>query len=55
VVTAGSTVYPRGLILGRIIDAGKNDTGVAKYAILEPAADIDRMEQVFVLTQFDGE
>ena len=55
VVTAGSTVYPRGLILGRIIDAGKNDTGVAKYAILEPAADIDSVEQVFVLTQFDGE
>lgn len=55
VVTAGSTVYPRGLILGRIIDAGKNDTGVAKYAILEPAADIDSMEQVFVLTQFGGE
>ena len=55
VVTAGSTVYPRGLILGRIIDAGKNDTGVAKYAILEPEADIDSMEQVFVLTQFDGE
>lgn len=55
VVTAGSTVYPRGLILGHIIDAGKNDTGVAKYAILEPAADIDSMEQVFVLTQFDGE
>ena len=55
VVTAGSTVYPRGLILGHIIDAGKNDTGVAKYAILEPSADIDRMEQVFVLTQFDGE
>lgn len=55
VVTAGSTVYPRGLILGHIIDAGKNDTGVAKYAILEPAADIDSLEQVFVLTQFDGE
>ena len=55
VVTAGSTVYPRGLILGRIIDAGTNDTGVAKYAILEPAADIDSVEQVFVLTQFDGE
>ena len=55
VVTAGSTVYPRGLILGRIIDAGKNDTGVAKYAILEPAADIDSMEQGFVRTQCDGE
>ena len=55
VVTAGSTVYPRGLILGRIIDAGFNDTGVAKFAILEPAANIDSLEQVFILTQYDGE
>ena len=55
VVTAGSTVYPRGLLLGRIIDAGFNDTGVAKFAILEPAADIEGIEQVFILTQFDGE
>ena len=55
VVTAGSTVYPRGLLLGRIIDAGFNDTGVAKFAIPEPAADIEGIEQVFILTQFDGE
>ena len=55
VVTAGSTVYPRGLILGHIIDAGFNDTGVAKFAILAPAADIDSLEQVFILTEFDGE
>ena len=55
VVTAGSTVYPRGLILGHIIDAGFNDTGVAKFAILAPAADIDSLEQVFILTDFDGE
>ena len=55
VVTAGSTVYPRGLLLGRIVDAGFNDTGVAKFAILEPAADIEGIEQVFILTQFDGE
>lgn len=55
VVTAGSTVYPRGLIIGRVIDAGFNDNGVAKFAILEPAADIDSLEQVFILTDFDGE
>jgi alpha-D-ribose 1-methylphosphonate 5-phosphate C-P lyase len=29
VVTSGSTVYPRNLILGYVIDAGFNDTGVA--------------------------
>ena len=53
VVTAGSTVYPRNLILGYVVDAGFNDTGVAKYAILEPAADIGSLEQIFILTDYD--
>ena len=53
VVTAGSTVYPRNLILGYVVDAGFNDTGVVKYAILEPAADIGSLEQLFILTKYD--
>ena len=52
VVTTGSMVYPKNLILGSIVDAGFDDTGVAKYAILEPAAQIGSLEQVFVLTSF---
>ena len=55
VVTAGSTVYPRNLILGYVVDAGLGDTGVAKYAILDPAADIENLEQVFILTSYDQE
>ena len=55
VVTSGSTVYPRNLILGHVIDAGFNDTGVAKFALLEPAADIAALEQVFILTAFQTE
>ena len=53
VVTTGSTVYPRGLIVGKVVDAGFADTGVAKYAILDPAADIDALEQVFIITEFN--
>ena len=53
VVTSGSTVYPRDLIVGYVIDAGFDDTGGAKFAILEPAADIDNLEQVFILTQYN--
>ena len=53
VITSGSTVYPRGLLLGHIVDAGWDDTGVAKYALLEPAADIDDLEQVFIITSYD--
>ena len=55
VVTSGSTVYPRGLILGHVVDAGFRETGVAKYAVLDPAADISSLEQVFILTNFRTE
>jgi rod shape-determining protein MreC len=54
VTTAGSTVYPRGLILGYVVDAGFDDIGVAKFAILRPAADFDSLEQVFVLTDYNN-
>lgn len=50
VLTTGSTVYPRGLIIGYITDAGFDETGVAKYALLRPAADLDNLEQVFIIT-----
>jgi len=52
VVTSGSTVYPRGLILGHVVDAGFEETGVAKFALLQPAVDITSLEQVFILTQY---
>ena len=55
VVTSGSTVYPRGLILGYVVDAGFDDTGVAKFGVLEPAAEIGSLEQVFILTDYTTE
>lgn len=54
VVTTGSTVYPRNLILGYVVDAGFDDTGVAKYALLQPAADIGNLEQVFIVTEYNA-
>ncbi len=54
VVTAGSTVYPRNLILGYIVDADFDETGVAKYAVLEPAADFSSLEQVLILTEYNA-
>jgi rod shape-determining protein MreC len=50
VVTAGSTMYPRDLLLGYVVDAAFDDTGVAKYAILEPATDFGSLKQLFILT-----
>ena len=53
VVTSGSTVYPRNLIIGHVVDADFDDTGVAKYALLEPAANISSLEQIFILTNYN--
>ena len=55
VVTAGSTLYPRDLVLGSVVDAGFDETGVAKFAVLEPAADFGSLEQIFVLTSYAAE
>jgi len=55
VVTSGSTVYPRGLIMGSIVDAGFAETGIAKFALLDPAAEIDSLEQIFIITEYATE
>ena len=52
IVTTGSAVYPKDLIIGYIIDAGYDETCVAKYAKLSPAANFDQLEQVFIITHF---
>ena len=55
VVTSGSTVYPRDLVMGYVVDAGFDDTGVAKYALLEPAVNVGSLEQVFIITEYNVE
>ena len=55
VVTSGSTVYPRGLIIGNVVDAGFEETGVAKFALLQPAAEINTLEQIFIITKYTTE
>ena len=53
IVTTGSTVYPRDLVLGYVVDAGFDDTGVAKFALVEPAADVGSLEQVFIIINYN--
>ena len=55
VLTTGSTVYPRGLVIGYITDADFDQTGVAKYALLQPAANLDDLEQVFIITEYENQ
>ncbi|MDD3165086.1 MAG: rod shape-determining protein MreC [Oscillospiraceae bacterium] len=54
VVTTGTARYPKGLTIGYIAGAGLDETGVAKYAALTPAADFSSLEEVFVLTDYQS-
>ena len=41
--------------MGSIVDAGFAETGIAKFALLDPAADIDSLEQIFIITEYATE
>jgi rod shape-determining protein MreC len=42
-------VYPKGLRIGRVVEVPDAKGGLMARALLEPAVDFDRLEQVFVL------
>ncbi len=53
VVTTGSTLYPRGLLLGKITNVSLDEIGVAKFAALKASCDLDDLEQVFIIKEYD--
>lgn len=51
IVTSGlGGLFPKGIMLGEVIDVVNDEGGLLKYAILKPAVDFSRLEEVFVLT-----
>ncbi|MCL2563842.1 MAG: rod shape-determining protein MreC [Oscillospiraceae bacterium] len=42
-------VIPKGLVIGRVERVGMEGTGVSYYAIIQPAAELNRLVQVFVV------
>ena len=54
VVTTGSTLYPKGLLLGYITNVSLDETGVAKYASLRASCQLEDLEQVFVITDYEN-
>jgi rod shape-determining protein MreC len=61
VITAGIVLgdgirspYPKGLIVGRVVDIKRDANAVVQTAYLEPAADLDRLEVVLGITDYQG-
>jgi rod shape-determining protein MreC len=61
VVTAGIELaggirspYPKGLIIGRVVDVRRDANEIVQTAFLEPAAALDRLEYVLVILDYHG-
>ena len=52
VVTTGSNLYPKGLLLGYVTDVDTDVTALSRIASIEPAVNFDHLEQVFVITNY---
>jgi len=54
IVTSGlGGVIPQGLAIGRVERVGMEDTGISYYAVLEPAMEINRLVQVFIVQMLE--
>ncbi|HHX76997.1 MAG TPA: rod shape-determining protein MreC, partial [Firmicutes bacterium] len=53
VISSGlGPVFPKGLVLGYVLEVGDDEFGLLKYALLEPAVNFNRLEEVFVVLEF---
>ena len=56
VVTAGSTgLFPKDLVIGRIVSIATESDGKSMTAMIQPAADIEKVTNVLVITSFRGQ
>ena len=61
VVTAGIELgggvrspYPKGLLIGQVVDVRRDANDVVQTAFLQPAAHLDKLEFVLVITDYEG-
>ena len=51
-ITSGfGGIYPKGLLIGEVVDVINEEGGLLKYASLKPAVDFDRLEEVLVIVR----
>ena len=46
--------YPKGLLIGQVVDSRRDANDVVQTAFLEPAADMDGLEFLLVITDYHG-
>jgi rod shape-determining protein MreC len=61
VVTAGIELggglrspYPKGLLIGQVVDFRRDANDVVQTAFLQPAANLDKLEYILIITDYEG-
>ncbi|NMB41730.1 MAG: rod shape-determining protein MreC [Firmicutes bacterium] len=48
-------IFPKGLVIGYVLETGKDQYGLLQQAIVIPATNFDRLEEVFIVLEFPAE
>lgn len=55
VVTAGGGVFPKGLVIGKVLSIKQQTKDASLYAVVETEVDFDKIDRVMVITYFSGQ
>lgn len=55
VLTSGGSMFPRDIIIGKVIRVGPNSHGTSLMATIQPAASVKTIKNVFIITEFQGQ
>lgn len=44
-----SQIYPKGILIGRVVNIGRDFSGLSRYAVIKPAANLSSIEEVLVI------
>jgi rod shape-determining protein MreC len=54
ILTSGGSLFPRNILIGTVLRVEPNAHGTSLVAVIEPAADIPTLTNVFVVIDFEG-
>ena len=55
IVTIGGSVFPAGLVVGKVSDIKQQVKDNSLYAVIEPAVDFEHLRDVMIITYFSGQ
>lgn len=56
VITSGiGGTYPKGIIIGTVSEVAESKYDLSNYAVIEPGVDVKEIEDLFVITDFEGQ